>query len=260
MRYGATHRGFESLPLRHRPRLDPAAVADLTLLWRRARAYIRPVTIRQGKSNVQDPARGADDGPRLGPPYRRRFHASERCDRELRREADLGPAGRRATELHQCVAREYPPNGAVCTWVAREAVGNGNKFKAPKNGTIHKLRLIACNGGKFTLQLVKLNSAGKAKVDHTGPVIKYKADPRQVDGNENTECGGDNSDDYITQTFNVNVAVSKGDYIAVKTAKLGVLHCSGQSMDLYSPPLAAGNGFRTAAGDTGCGLLVRLSY
>jgi hypothetical protein len=152
------------------------------------------------------------------------------------------------------------PSGAVCTWVAREAVGNGNKFKAPKNGTLHKLRLISCNAGKFTLQLVKLNAQGKAKVDHTGPVINYQADPRQVDSDENTQCGGDNGDDYIIQVFNINVGVTTGDYIAVKAQKLGVLHCSGQSMDLYSPPLASGQGFRSAAGDTGCGLLVRLSY
>ena len=107
---------------------------------------------------------------------------------------------------------------------------------------------------------MRLNASGRAKLHHGGPVITYPADPRHVDGDENTECGGPNFDDYIVRTFNINVAVSQGDLIAVKAPKLGILHCSGQAMDLYNPPLSAGTAFRTPVGDAGCGLLVRLIY
>ena len=149
------------------------------------------------------------------------------------------------------------PVGASCTWIAQVAFENGSHFKAPANGTIKKLRLVACDGGSFTLQLVKPNSTGtKWKLVKTGPVIHYAADPRQSAGN----CGGDNSDDYIIQTFKINVAVQTGEYIAVKTAKNGMLHCSGDSMPMYYPALASGQGFRTKTGGTGCALLVQLQY
>jgi hypothetical protein len=149
------------------------------------------------------------------------------------------------------------PVGAAYTWIAQVAFENGSHFKAPANGTIKKLRLVSCDAGQFRLQLVKPNSSSsKWKLVKNGPVIHYQADPRQSVGN----CGGDNGDDYLIQTFKISVPVQKGEYIAVKTAKNGMLHCSGDSMPLYSPPLASGQGYRTKTGGTGCALLVQLQY
>ena len=148
------------------------------------------------------------------------------------------------------------PVGVACTWVAQVAFENGSRYKAPANGTIKKLRLVSCDAGTFTLQLVKPNAAGKWKLIKTGPVIHYHADPLQSVGN----CGGDNGDQYVVQRFSISVPVLKGEYIAVKAAKLGTLHCSGDDMPMYYPPLASGQNYRTKTGGAGCGLLVSLQY
>jgi hypothetical protein len=153
------------------------------------------------------------------------------------------------------------PAGGVCTWVAQIAFENGSHITAPKNGTLHTLKLVSCDAGKFTLQLVKKSATGnRFQALETGPQIFYKADPRQIDGNPDTECGGPDGNDYIIQTFPISVPVKTGEFIAVRTAKLGLLHCSGDPMPIYFPALAVGQGFRTAVAGAGCGLLVRLQY
>jgi hypothetical protein len=148
------------------------------------------------------------------------------------------------------------PKGTVCTWVAIEAAHNGSHFKAPKGGTIHTLRLISCIAGSFKLQIARANpSTHKAKVVRNGPKIVYNADTNP-DG-----CGGEDGDQYIIQTFPIHVAVSTGDYIAVKAAKLGTLYCSGgDGVMLFSPPLAPGGSLRPQKGGASCDLLVRLEY
>ena len=148
------------------------------------------------------------------------------------------------------------PAGAVCTWVAEEAFENGSHATAPLTGTLHHLKLVTCSAGKFTLQLVKRSANGRYKVGITdNQVIQYQADPRGLDN-----CGGPDGDDYLIQTFTINLAVQKGEYIAVKTAKLGTIHCSGSNMPVYFPALAAGQTFRSTSHGGGCGLLVRLLY
>jgi hypothetical protein len=154
------------------------------------------------------------------------------------------------------------PKGAACSWVSLQAYQNAGHEKAPKSGTIGKVRLVSCIAGSFRLQFATLKPAQKqAKVVRDGPVISYKADPRQVDADPNTVCGGDNGDAFIIQTFPVSVHVNKGDYIAIKTQKTGTLYCSGGSgVLLFSPPLSAGGIYRHANGDTSCNLLVQLQY
>ena len=148
------------------------------------------------------------------------------------------------------------PSGAVCSWVARVAFENGSHYTAPANGTLTRLKLVSCTPGKFTLQLVKLNSHGHAKAVRNGPVIRYKGDARNASG----DCGGPDGVDYIIQVFKINLRVDKGEYIAVKAASVGTLHCSGDNMDLYYPPLATGTTYRSRSGGTGCALLVSLQY
>ncbi len=147
------------------------------------------------------------------------------------------------------------PPGGICTWVAGVAFENGSNFTAPKNGTLHSLKLVSCDGGKFKLQLVKKNSKGRFELVKSGPKIHYAADPR---GDEN--CGGPDGNDYLIQSFPINVPVQKGEYIAIRAANNGLLHCSGDDMPLYYPALASGQGFRSQTGGTGCALLVRLGY
>src|SRR4051794_35395836 len=110
------------------------------------------------------------------------------------------------------------PTGGICTWVAEIAFENGSHITAPQNGTLHTLKLVSCDAGKFVLQLVNKNANGKWKAAITdNQVIKYAADPRQIDGNPDTECGGPDGTDYLIQTFKISIAVQKGEYIAVRT-------------------------------------------
>jgi hypothetical protein len=153
------------------------------------------------------------------------------------------------------------PVGGVCTWVAGEAFENGSHATAPMNGTLHKVKLISCSAGKFTLQMVKKNANGKYALGRTdNQVINYKADPRQIDGNPDTECGGPDGDDYLIQTFTISLAVKKGEYIAVRTGKLGTIRCSGQDLPIYYPALSSTTNFRTKTTGGGCGMLVRVIY
>jgi len=158
-------------------------------------------------------------------------------------------------------ANEGLPAGA-CSWVSVQAYHNGGHERAPKAGTIGKVMLVSCIAGSFRLQLVKAKPrARQATFTRNGPIIRYLADPRQVDNDDETFCGGEDGKDFVIQTFSVHVPVSKGDYIAIKAAKTGTLYCAGGSgVLLFGPALAAGGGSRKANGDTSCNLLVQLQY
>lgn len=147
------------------------------------------------------------------------------------------------------------PTNGNCSWVSTEAYHNVGHEKAPKDGTIGKVKLISCIAGSFQLQFARVKpSQDKAKVVHNGPTIHFSKDPRDV-------CGGD-SGEYRVQSFTVSVHVNKGEYIAIKAKRTGSLYCSGGGgVLLYSPPLVAGSSnFRTANGDASCLMLVQLVY
>jgi hypothetical protein len=154
------------------------------------------------------------------------------------------------------------PTGSNCTWVATQAYQNAGRHKAPKNGTIGKVKLVSCIQGSFRLQLANYKPAtSTARVVRNGPVIKYAADPRQIDADLDTYCGGEDGNDYIVQTFKVSVPVRAGEYIAFKAKRSGTLYCSGDSgIRLYAPALAVGGSYRKASDDTSCLMLVRLIY
>jgi hypothetical protein len=154
------------------------------------------------------------------------------------------------------------PTGSACTWVATSAYRNAGHERAPKNGTVGKISLVSCVAGSFRLQLGRAKPAqGTAKVVRNGPVIRYAADPRELDEDQDTYCGGEDGTDYIVQTFPVNLAVTAGEYIAIKAKSTGTLYCSGDSgVDLYAPPLAVGGSYTPATADTSCLMLVKLTY
>jgi hypothetical protein len=165
------------------------------------------------------------------------------------------------TGPEKCDQNAGIPDNATCTWVATTAFENGDNFKAPKAGTIKQAVLISCVGGSFQLQIARVTTTHKAKVVRNGPIINYAPDPRQVDGNPDTVCGGDNGTDYIVQTFSVSVHVNQGDYIAARAKRLGFLHNSGGGNTLlYAPPLAPGGTFQTKNGESSADLMLRLVY
>jgi hypothetical protein len=143
--------------------------------------------------------------------------------------------------------------GSTCTWVAITAFQNGSNFTAPKTGTIKHVKLVSCVAGRFRLQLARANpSARKARIVANGPEIIYKGQ---------SPCGGANGDQYVVQSFRVNLRVANGDYIVIKARSAGTLSCSGgDGFLLYAPPLPVGGPLTTSQSGASCDLLVQLSY
>ncbi len=150
---------------------------------------------------------------------------------------------------------DSPPH-ANCTWVLNEALGRpGAGEKAPKNGTISRVRLMSCDAGNFKVQVArKVSGTSKYRVVRNGPTIKYKGDPQG--------CGDDDDFVYKIESFATNFQVHKGDRIAIKAKRTGTLRCGsgGDNTLLFAPPFAAGSKARKATDTQGCLLLVEWQY
>ena len=157
-----------------------------------------------------------------------------------------------ASPAHWCDDPDPAPH-PTCTWVMMEAYGRPDGgHKAPKDGTIRKVRVIACQPGSFRIQLARSKPAeDKARVLRNGPIINYPGDP---DGCDN--------EFYTINKINVNFHVNKGEQIAIRTKRTGTLRCSsgGDNILLFDPPLAPGDNLRTATEGDGCFMLVEFQY
>lgn len=135
-----------------------------------------------------------------------------------------------------------------CTRVMMDAYGRPDGgAKAPRNGTIRKIRLIAGAPGSFRLQLAKANpQTEQGKVLRNGPVISYQG---QTDPD---------AENYTVEKFNVNVPVKKGERLAFRGNLASLFRCSsgGANTLIFQPPLLPGAGFETASGDDGCWMLI----
>jgi hypothetical protein len=122
-----------------------------------------------------------------------------------------------------------------------EAYGRPNGGEvAPKDGTIGQIQIIAGVPGTFRLQIAEAHPKKKeAKVLAEGPVIHYQGQGTN---------GQDNGPPYVIETFDVNVPVHKGDYLAVKAKKISFMRCSsgGPNMLFFEPPLEVGGSFEKA--------------
>src|SRR5262245_31730001 len=124
------------------------------------------------------------------------------------------------TPPERCDQHGSIPTGAACTWVMKVAYQNVPGTRAPRDGTIRRVRLISCVAGSFTVQVARKQSGTqKFKVVKSPKTISYAADPR-------AECGGEDFDDFKIQSFSVNFTVKKGDYIAVKAKRVGFMRNS----------------------------------
>ena len=129
----------------------------------------------------------------------------------------------------------------------------GGNIKAPKDGVIKRLNLVALNKGSFRFELAKVKNFhgdnGKAKIVHRGDRIKYES---SVHGN-----------DYDIQTFHVHEKVHKGEYLAIKSRKTSMLKCQSGSTEqlLFQPVLPVGGPFTSNQGHrSNCTLLLRAVY
>jgi hypothetical protein len=150
---------------------------------------------------------------------------------------------------HKCVNTTPAPD---CTWIMNHALNRVNGQKAPHDGTIAKIRLIAGfnTGGHFQLYLARAHpNTHQGKVIASGPTITYVAQP-------------DDNAPYAIQTFTVNIAVHTGDRLAIRAAKTNILRCNSGSPNIfqYVPPLVVGQGFRDETDHDGCDLLLEAEY
>jgi hypothetical protein len=175
------------------------------------------------------------------------------------------PAGASAESFGSKLATNIQPSNAgnghycdlddhsSCTRVMMEGYTNGpgvGSPKAPHDGTIDKIKLIAQNPGNFNLQLARAKpNEEKAKVVYTGPQLSYDGDQ-----------GGSQS--YTIETFNVNVPVDKGDFLAIRSKRTSMLRCSsgGANQLLFQPVLQVNGPFTEASGTDGCWLLLEAVY
>jgi hypothetical protein len=136
--------------------------------------------------------------------------------------------------------------GDLCSWVLTIAYQNVGREIAPKNGRIAQLRLRSCSAGSFVLQFARANpGTDRARAVRTGPAINYKGNP--------INCSGGN----FIETFNVNVPVFKGEYLAVVATKVGFIYnASGEGTLVFNPLLPDGGPFRTAGQGLGSGILL----
>ncbi len=167
--------------------------------------------------------------------------------------AKLDPTVQPSNSLprHPCTHQDP---GRSCTMVENEAYyrPDGGE-RAPKNGTIRRIRLVAGGPGSFRLQIAKvkrstLNDTNKAKVLRNGPVIHYQGQSQQ----------NWDSDHYNVESFKVNVPVHKGEYLAMRTKYTSMVRCSsgGDNTLIYQAPLLAGGGFTPAKSTDGCWTLM----
>ena len=148
---------------------------------------------------------------------------------------------------HQLTPPEFCKDNkksAMCSWVLMEAQGNAGKEKAPRDGTIAKIRLVACAPrGSFVLQIVRVKAGTeKVKVIRTGPVINYEG--------TNRNCNASNN--FDVEEFDVNVPVRKGDSLAVVATQVRFMYNPGSGPSImFDPPLAEDDPFRGTGLDSG---------
>jgi len=147
--------------------------------------------------------------------------------------------------------------GKPCTQVEYEAYVHSATInpiagaRAPKNGTLVKVRLIAGDSGHFRLQTAnvrKVNGVYQGRVVQNGPVIHYTG-----------QGGVDNGGPYKVETFKVNVPLHKGDFLATNSRFASFFRCSsgGDNTLLWEPPLLKGGGFKDAKSTDGCWMLIQ---
>jgi hypothetical protein len=161
---------------------------------------------------------------------------------------------------HAC--SEDTGTAGACTRVALAAYGRAgtgasyNGAFAPKNGTVHHIKIIAGSAGTFIPEIarVQLNSSlfkSKAKIVQKGKTLHY-----------NGQGGQDNGGPYVIETFSVNLPVLKGDFLAVQSHATSFERCSsgGAQQLLYQPPLPKNGPYKTAPFHDGCFLLIEAVY
>ena len=152
-----------------------------------------------------------------------------------------------ASQAHPC---DYAAPGTKCTWVLNDAYGNPGGEKAPRDGRLKSIKLVAGEAGSFKLQLVKVKANDSAKVLAQGPKITYEGQDPSMDPD----------DPYNVEKFKLDkpIPVQRGAQIAIVAKGTSTLRCSsgGDNTLLYDPPLTLGDAFTQPSNDDGCWMLI----
>jgi hypothetical protein len=144
---------------------------------------------------------------------------------------------------------------ADCTWIMNVAHQRNGGHKAPRAGTIGRVRLMSCEPGSFRVQVARqVPGTSRYRVVKNGPLVRYQGD-RQG-------CGDEDDFVYRIESFATSFTVAKGDRIAIKAKRTGTLRCGGGGPNtlLFDPPLVAGGTARQLTDTQGCLLLVEWQY
>jgi len=162
--------------------------------------------------------------------------------------AKLNPTVQPSNSLpaHPCT---QDASGKACTMVLNDAYGRPGVERAPRTGTIKRIRLIAGGPGSFRLQIAQVKRAtSEAKLVRNGPKVTYTG---QSEANFE-------SDDYRVETFKLNVKVHKGQQLALRGNYTSMLRCSsgGDNTLVYQPPLRPFGPFQPTTDTDGCWILM----
>jgi hypothetical protein len=153
---------------------------------------------------------------------------------------------------HHC----KPDDAATCTWVMNFAfAGAGTSqlpLRAPKDGTIGKIKILSATSGSFRLLLARTKSnPTRSKVVRRGPSLSYN-------GNGGAGC----TPNCTIESFSVSLTVKKGDILAFRAGQAGFLRCNSGSPNIlfYQPPLPIGGSFQQPDDDDGCFVLMKAVY
>jgi hypothetical protein len=138
-----------------------------------------------------------------------------------------------------------------CTRIEMDAYNNAGHERAPKDGIVKKVKLIAGGPGHFKLQIAEAKpDHDKGRVVRNGPRIDYEGQPDPW------------GDTYNVESFPVHVPVEKGQYLAISAKKTSMLRCSsgGPNQFLFTPALSPGGPFETLSYTDGCWLLLQAVY
>jgi len=137
-----------------------------------------------------------------------------------------------------------------CTRIEMDAYNDPGHERAPKDGVINKVKLIAGGPGHFKLQIAEAKPGkDKGRVVRNGPRIDYHG-------------SGLNGPNYDVESVPVHVPVEKGQYLAISAKKTSMLRCSsgGPNQFLFTPALSPGDPFKTLSYTDGCWLLLEAVY
>jgi hypothetical protein len=164
--------------------------------------------------------------------------------------SDTQPSNATKRSCHKAdPALKLEPCTRVATTFADVGAVN-DKIRAPKDGTIKKIKLIAGEPGTMIPFVVKLKDfdtstyTAKGKATAKGPRINYVSSVLE--------------NSYKVQSFAVDMKVTKGEYLAIKSKRTSILRCNsgGGKQLLFQPPLALGNPFDASDGRDECVLLI----